>query len=103
MRLASLIPLTLCLTACGSQSTRLEVSARVPVPPELGQQVAATCPPARLLTDALISTLAAEDPALAVEYAKCQERHRAAVEAYNKNRADIIKFKADLAAEGAKK
>ena len=102
MRRACLTLLTLFLSSCGSPSTRLVVSARVPVPVELGQQIAELCPPARQLPDPLVSTLATEDSELAVDYAKCQERHRAAVKAYNDSREATIKFKADIEAEEKK-
>jgi hypothetical protein len=69
------LPLALTLTCCGS-STR---PARLPALPA---QIAAPCPPLAPIGDVTIAALVLADAEAAFAYARCQAKHRAAVDAY---------------------
>lgn len=47
------------------------------------------CPALPLLTDNTLASLVTQDAEASISYAKCQAKHRAAVEAYERVRAAI--------------
>lgn len=66
----------------------MQLVARPEVPP-LSAEIEADCPPAALLADPSLGTLARGDADLAILYAACREKHRAAIAAYNLVRAKL--------------
>lgn len=71
------ILLALLLAGCGGMRSTVDF----PQLPDLSAKTRQPCPPIPALTGEL-ADLVAKDAALAVEYARCQNRHATAVEAY---------------------
>lgn len=67
------------LAACNGRPDRPAVE--FPTLPQLSAETRQPCPPAEQVTGQL-GDLAAKDAALAIEYARCRQRHHTAVQAY---------------------
>lgn len=66
----------------------MQLAPRPEIPP-LSAETASECPPAEQLADPTLGGLAQADAALAILYAKCREKHRAAVAAYELVRSKL--------------
>lgn len=96
---ASLILLAASLPACSSRSTPLEAMPLPATRPRLSAEIRQACPDLPPVTDPSPIGIAAADAAAALDYRRCQAKHRAAVDGFD---ALAQAFEAVLAGKAAK-